>query len=262
MKSLFDYQKLDSIARDRHQEYQSAKPFPHVVIDAAANDELLNEALESFPTPEQVKWYQYDNALEKKLAMPHLERLPSVFEEILLQFNGPRFILFLEKITGISNLIPDPSYNGGGLHQIPRGGKLDVHADYNYHPKYNLDRRLNVLLYMNKNWEESFGGHFELWDTEMTAAQKRILPIFNRMAIFSTTDVSFHGHPEPLTCPEGWTRKSLALYYYTNGRPEHEKSSPHSTIFKRRPQDPIDQEIEALREKRAKRRLEDKTTGT
>ena len=104
-------------------------------------------------------------------------------------------------------MIPDPSFDGGGLHQILPGGFLKVHADFNKHDKTKLDRRLNVLIYLNKNWKEEYGGHFELWDRTMHHSEIRILPIFNRMAIFSTTDSSFHGHPDALKCPEGMTRK-------------------------------------------------------
>ncbi|NEN95926.1 MAG: 2OG-Fe(II) oxygenase, partial [Moorea sp. SIO3I7] len=130
-----------------------------------------------------------------------------------------------------------PHFVGGGLHQIEKGGYLKIHADFNRHTKLRLDRRLNLLIYLNKDWQEDYGGHFEMWDTEMTQSQKKILPVFNRCVIFSTTDFSYHGHPEPLTCPEGRTRKSLALYYYSNGRPAEElsKSGDHSTLFKARP---------------------------
>ena len=88
----------------------------------------------------------------------------------------------------------------------------------------NLDRRINVLIYLNENWEEEYGGHFELWEKDKSKCIVRIPPIFNKMAIFSTTDFSWHGHPDPLTCPQGRSRKSLALYYYTHGRPEYEIS--------------------------------------
>ncbi len=115
------------------------------------------------------------------------------------------------------------------------GGLLKIHADFNKHPVTQLDRRLNVLVYLNKDWEEAYGGHFELWDKNMEKAEVRILPIFNRMAVFSTTSYSYHGHPDPLTCPADRSRKSIALYYYTNGRPAEEidpKLGSHSTLFR------------------------------
>ena len=138
-------------------------------------------------------------------------------------------------MTGIQDLISDPYFRGGGLHNISRGGKLGVHIDFNKHQKYNLDRRLNLLLYLNKDWEEEFGGHIELWDSGMKQCIKKILPIFNRMVIFNTTETSFHGHPEPLNCPADRSRKSLALYYYTIGQHGDDASPTHSTLFRTRP---------------------------
>ena len=91
------------------------------------------------------------------------------------------------------------------------------------------------MLYLNENWREEYGGHLELWDREMTRCVRRILPVFNRCVIFSTTDYSFHGHPDPLACPRGMTRKSLALYYYSNGRPVEETSAAHGTLMQSRP---------------------------
>ena len=254
---LFNYEYLITLAEKNAQFYQSNQPFPHVMLENVANTDVLDEVYAQFPSPQQLSWYKYDNALEKKLALNTLERLPELYRNILFEFNTGLFIRFLEKLTGIKGLIPDPFYNGGGLHQIPAGGKLDVHADYNYHPVTKLDRRINVLLYLNKNWHETYGGHLELWDVNMTQAVQRILPIFNRMVVFSTTDFSYHGHPEPLTCPSDMTRKSIALYYYSNGRPESEKTKPHSTVFKKRPQDVDDPEVAALRELRAKGRVAD-----
>jgi Rps23 Pro-64 3,4-dihydroxylase Tpa1-like proline 4-hydroxylase len=152
-------------------------------------------------------------------------------------------------------LVVDCQLNGGGLHQITRGGKLDVHIDYNYHPVTKLDRRLNVLLYLNSEWDSHWKGELELWDSDVQNCPTRILPTSNRLVVFSTTEESNHGHPEPLQCPPDRTRKSIALYYYSNGRPEHETVPPHSTIFKRRPCDPVDQEQERLRELRSLKRL-------
>ncbi|HEV3383297.1 MAG TPA: 2OG-Fe(II) oxygenase [Gemmata sp.] len=131
--------------------------------------------------------------------------------------------------------MPDPHYEGGGLHQIEPGGFLKIHADFNYHTRLRLDRRINLIVYLNKDWQEDYNGHLELWDRNMTHCVHKILPAYNRCVVFSTTDWSYHGHPEKLTWPAGRTRKSLALYYYTNGRPEEEKSDAHGTLWQERP---------------------------
>lgn len=251
---LFQYDELNALATDHAEQYQNANPFPHIVVDSFLDYGLASIAYDNFPKPSDSSWWKYKNPLEVKLALDRLELLPFIFKRILWELNSGPFVRFLEKLTGIDGLIPDPDYVGGGLHQIERGGKLDIHADFNWHRKLKLDRRINVIVYLNYEWEEEYGGHLELWDREMQHGEK-ILPAFNRMVCFNTTDFSYHGHPDPLTCPEGETRKSMALYYYTNGRPENERSDPHSTIYKARPQD--DPKLEELRKKRAKGRIED-----
>lgn len=234
--------------------YQKNIPFPHIVIDGAFEYENVFEFQKYFPKPD-TSWWLYDNVLERKFAKNDISAVDPVIKHFIYYLNSNEFIDQLETLTGIQGLIADHTLNGGGLHQIARGGKLDIHCDYNYHPITALDRRVNVLIYLNPGWQAKWGGDLELWDKDMMTCVRSIAPVFNRMVVFSITDFANHGHPEPLTCPEGVTRKSIAMYYYTNGRPKEEKTPPHSTIFKRRPNDPILMEIEELREKRAIRRL-------
>lgn len=231
----FDPAYLSDISQRMAAEYQTAKPFPHVVIDNFIPDSgVLDGVLDEFPTPGSTNWRRYDETTEKKLASQKETQIGPITRHLLQQFNSSIFCLFLEKLTGIEGIIPDPHLWGGGLHQIEAGGYLKIHADFNWYGKLRLDRRLNLLLYLNTDWLESYGGHLELWAQDMSRCEKKILPILNRCVIFSTSNSSFHGHPEALTCPAGWTRKSLALYYYSNGRPEDDARN-YSTVFKARP---------------------------
>jgi Rps23 Pro-64 3,4-dihydroxylase Tpa1-like proline 4-hydroxylase len=228
-------ERLDAIASERAEAYRTAAPFPHIVIDDFLPAGLLTDALEDFPDPETLKWIKFDNRFEKKLAFSRVDKLAPSLRDLLYFLNGPDVLVFLEKLTGIPQMISDPYYEGGGLHQIPPGGKLGIHADFNLHKDLNLDRRLNLLLYLNRDWRPEYGGNLELWDREMNGCQRVVEPIFNRCVIFSTTSDAFHGHPHPLTCPEDRTRKSVATYYYTNGRPDEEKHDAHTTIFREVP---------------------------
>ena len=212
--------------------YRTADPFPHIVIDRLFDDADLDAVLAEFPSPEAMRWMRFDNAREKKLGFYHeLSEISPGIRRFLDAMNGFEMLAFLEQLTGIDGLIPDPYFGGGGLHQIEAGGFLKIHADFNVHPKLKLDRRLNMLIYLNRGWRDEYGGHLELWDASMQTCRQRILPSFNRTVVFSTTDTSFHGHPHPLTSPAGTSRKSVSLYYYTAGRPEWERSAPHDTIF-------------------------------
>jgi 2OG-Fe(II) oxygenase superfamily len=218
-----------------NRKFTSADPFPHVVADGLFPEGVLAEVLAEFPEPERADWQQFDRATEVKLALADVTQMGPSTRALLADLNSGPFIEFLETLTGIEGLIPDPHYVGGGLHQIRPGGFLKVHADFNRHKRLQLDRRLNLLLYLNRDWEDDYGGHLELWDRSMSRCAQRVLPVFNRMVVFATTDFSFHGHPEPLTCPPDRARRSLALYYYTNGRPAEEVTSGHTTLFKSRP---------------------------
>jgi len=227
-----DPNHLMELASKHHQDYVTASPFPHIVIDNFLPEFVLDTILSEFPSPNAVEWQKFDNAAEKKLASKHELQMGDATRFLLYQFNSSVFVEFLERLTGIEGIIADPYFEGGGLHQIRTGGYLKVHVDFNRHRRLRLDRRLNVLLYLNKDWKEEYGGHLELWDTDMTQCENKILPVFNRCVVFSTTDFSYHGHPTPLSCPEDRTRKSLALYYYSNGRPAEEVSGEHSTVFR------------------------------
>jgi Rps23 Pro-64 3,4-dihydroxylase Tpa1-like proline 4-hydroxylase len=223
--------KLESLAQESADKYKNNKPFPHIYFDNFLPEASAEAALKNFPEPKQLPWSEFNNTNEKKLAFDAVEDLPAPVRDVLYFLNSRPMLKFLEVLTGIGGVIPDPYYVGGGLHQIKPGGKLAIHADFNKHSHLKLDRRINVLIYLNKDWKEEYGGHFELWNREMTLAEQKILPIFNRCAIFSTTTYSYHGHPNPLNCPPDRTRKSLATYYYSNGRPQEEVHEAHSTLF-------------------------------
>ena len=235
--SLIPTDKLYSLADQLSEGYRAAEPFPHAVIDGLFDDDLLDQLLAVFPSPKDRFWFRFDAEREIKLALDAEDVIPIPIRLFLYFLNGSLFISFLERLTGIPGLIPDPHWFGGGLHQIERHGKLAIHADFNRQSRLRLDRRLNLLIYLNKDWQAEFGGDFELWNRDMTACVKKVAPLFNRMVIFSTTDFSYHGHPDELTCPRDRSRKSLALYYYSNGRPEQELSGIHSTLFQPRPQE-------------------------
>ncbi|MFA6277759.1 MAG: 2OG-Fe(II) oxygenase [Pedobacter sp.] len=230
-KNITDLRKL---AKEKHEEYANAKPFPNIVIDNFFDEEILSKVLGEFPdlsTKSNVN--VFDNLNEKKLGAKGEANFGEYTKLICHYLNSQPILEFLQELTGIKEiLLPDPYFYGGGYHEIKPGGYLKIHADFNKHITTNLDRRINLLVYLNKDWEESYGGFFELWDKSMVSAQRKLLPIFNRVAIFSTTDFSYHGHPDPLTCPPDRSRKSIALYYYTNGRPANELNDDgHSTLF-------------------------------
>ena len=231
---------LHEIAKAKKQEFLDADPFPHIVIDNLINEELLIKCAEEFPDLSKMeKVIRYSGRTDEKLASPRGNNCqPKSIYDLLSFLNSSEFIDFLQELTSVEEpLIADPHFCGGGLHQIRRGGFLKIHADYCKHPETNLDRRINVLLYLNKEWDENFGGHLELYDKEVIVCKQRILPIFNRMVVFNTNDFTYHGHPDPLNCPSELSRNSLALYYFSNGRPQSEvrtRLETQSTMYRSR----------------------------
>lgn len=227
------------IAKKYAEKYKKAEPFPNIVFNNFFDSKQLNKVLNEFSeTLKKKDILVFDNEKEMKLANTNFEDFGIETKKFIKQLQSKEFLDFLQELTGIERpLIADKYLLGGGLHEIKRGGVLKIHADFNKHKINNTDRRVNVLIYLNKNWKKEYGGYLELWSEDMKECKKKIPPTFNTIAIFSTNDYSYHGHPDPLNCPQDMSRKSIALYYYTKGRPEEEiikGQENHSTLYKKR----------------------------
>ena len=219
-------------------DYCFAEPFPHIVIDNFLPNELIEKILSNFPTEKLDNDVIFESGyagLHKRQVMPI--DCNGFIREVFGFFNSASIIQFLESLTTIPALISDPYFVGGGFHETSKGGKLGMHADFRINDKLHLNRRINAIIYLNKDWKDEYGGHLELWDKKMQGRVHRIAPIFNRCVIFNTDADSFHGHPDPLTTPDGITRKSIALYYYTASKRIYEDSVAHSTMYKARASD-------------------------
>lgn len=230
------YRNLEATAAAFKSQYSEASPFPHIVIKDFFDNDLIEKILEEFPD------LAMHVALKKfsKNSNKYASKGEAMFGEHTRHFchflNSQPFLEFLQELTAIERtLIPDPYLIGGGLHEIKNGGYLDIHADFNKHHSTGLDRRINVLVYLNKNWTKEKEGYLELWDRQAQQCEVKIAPVFNTLVVFTTTSDSFHGHPESIVCKSSESRKSIAMYYYTNGRPENETSAKgevHSTLYR------------------------------
>jgi hypothetical protein len=223
--------KLKRIVKHERQSYREASPFPNIVLDDFLDEGLLRRVAMEVETMDRSGWHRTMNERERKLSTEDESAFGHFTRRVFATLNSSAFVTFLEELTGIDGLIADPHLRGGGLHEIERGGLLGVHADFNFYKRMRVWRRLNVLVYLNTEWDEAWGGHLELWDADGKTCVKRIAPTFNRMVVFDTSSRSYHGHPHPLNCPEGVSRKSVALYYYTVDYPYPEDLTPHSTVF-------------------------------
>lgn len=214
------------------ESYQSGMPYHHICID-----DFLPKAVAEKVRKEAIA--QDEKAAEHSSPQEHLktsynpDTLPLYTRAVFNALNSQAFLKFLEEMTGIPNLIPDPYYIGAGIHRTGNGGYLGIHADFNYHKRMNLERRLNVLIYLNPDWKPEYGGAFEVWTDDMKTQVAAFPPFMNRMCCFSTSSNSYHGNPEPVNHPDGKPRLSIALYYYTaTWTPE---KVAHNTLFRPRP---------------------------
>lgn len=232
--SLIDVDSLTADLDATAARYAAALPYPHIVIDDVLTPSAFAAAVEEFPGTRDPFWRGYLHVNETKYSNTLPDTWGSTLTAIAKEFVSPEFVAYLERLTGIEGLIPDWSMDGGGLHQTLRGGHLNIHADFStHHTHENWARRVNILLYLNEEWQQEWGGQLELWDRDMTAVQGTVTPQGNRMFVFTTSHDSFHGHPDPLRCPEDVARRSMALYYFT----QEEQTVRRATNYQARPGD-------------------------
>ena len=232
---LFNYDRWRATLSTDAVRYQQNQPYPHIVLENFLEEQAAEQALAAFPAVGDAGWIHYVHVNEKKHGLNKMDLLPSAIQAVIRDMNSPRFVAYLSELTGIPNLLPDDSLEGGGLHQSKRNGFLNVHADFTVHPhKRNWRRRVNLLIYLNHDWKADYRGDLELWDRQMQGVVQKIAPVFNRCVIFNTDEDSYHGLPDPILCPETMTRKSIALYYFTE---ETVMPTLRSTNYQARPND-------------------------
>jgi 2OG-Fe(II) oxygenase superfamily len=244
---MIDQQQLDVVPFQRvidafdnapPERFAHAMPFPHIVMDGLFDRAEIDEIHAILRRLPDNYWEKNnDQGIEVKWRSKWTSEysIPHPAREIVRFLNSGIFLRALSRLTGIPNLIPDPYYTGGGFNLIERGGYLDVHADGNWHDAMAVHRRLNLLLYLNSNWREEWGGSLNFYDETAERVVASIPPIGNRLVVFETHDYSYHGHPEPTRSPDGEGRTSIILYYYTSAeRPEHQtaEARPHSALWR------------------------------
>lgn len=247
--SLVNMPRLLADSDEMGRRYRAAQPFPHVVLDNVLHEDVFARAAAEFPAIRDDFWKGYLHVNETKYSNTQPDSWGPTLRAIAEEFCSPAFVEFLQEITGIDDLMPDWSMDGGGLHQTLRGGHLNLHADFTtHHTRENWARRVNILLYLNEEWQaQEWGGELELWDTEMKACRAKVTPAGNRMLIFTTSFDSFHGHPDPLTCPEDVARRSMALYYFT----EADEVVRRSTNYQARPDESLGKKVAVWADRQA-----------
>jgi Rps23 Pro-64 3,4-dihydroxylase Tpa1-like proline 4-hydroxylase len=273
-KKLSNYQIFDEkkifgnwIYDDKlSDKYQNALPINHVIIDNFLNIDYAEKIYEKYPTVIDEKWHKYNNPLEVKYANNDINKIPEEIKNLFYYLSTDKMINKFSKISGILDLQYDPYLHGAGLHMHPRFGRLNLHLDYEKHPITNKERRMNIILYLSKDWKNEWNGATELWDKDASKCIIKSSVKFNTAIIFQTNDISFHGLPEKILCPEGILRKSFAYYYISelSSNPNKNKLGANhegyrtKASFIKRPSDDEIPQLTKLYNIRPNRRITDK----
>jgi Rps23 Pro-64 3,4-dihydroxylase Tpa1-like proline 4-hydroxylase len=230
---IFDDIKYRDLAINYRERYQKNLPYPHIVIDDFLPPEVASMLAKCYPSPdhsdENFKLHSNNNTYRYFMEdSRHFHINMNLFASAI---SSRSFLLFLETLTSIPNLISDPFFLGGGAMSSGNGGFLDVHVDFNWNQKLQAWRRCNALFYLTPHWSEQYGGNLELWSTDASNKVKEVEPKFNRLVVFTTTNNSYHGQPSKLSLPKGMSRNVFSAFYYSTEKSTSISEVPHYTRY-------------------------------
>lgn len=227
-----NYTNQSEIKKLRTQ-FDEAQPYRHLVMDNFLENDFAQALYEHFPSIDKLNKH-YKGLNERKSEGSNFQDFHPNFSELRQTLMSQEFCQWMSQVTGIEEVFITDDKLGTGLHQGGNGSFLDIHIDFNIHAEKNVHRRLNMLIYLNQGWQDSYGGHLEMWDAKMTKCEKQVAPNFNRAVVFETSEISYHGYSQ-INVPEGVTRKSVYSYFYTNER--EGAAGYHDTVFRAKPSD-------------------------
>ena len=232
---MIAFDKLSAQASSLRSEWQHAKPYSHIVIDNFLTPETADQISDGFDATSE-GWLFHNHYNERKYCHSKKELMAPAIRELFDDLESARWLEFLSKVTGIPKLLANPSLDGSsGLNKSLPGCYLNIHREsFGHNEHANWQRQLNLLLYLTKDWREEWQGALELHDHRTNSCVKSVMPVFNRLLIFHTNEIAFHGHPIKLMCPEGVARKSVITYYFTD---EGKKFGLKPVLYRPEPSD-------------------------
>lgn len=239
------------------------EPFDHIIIDNFLNLNSFNKIYDEIPELNE-DYYEYYNPIEIKYTHNKIDKLNTNIKNLFNALSNPKIIQIFSKLFNINDLEYDSILHGAGIHLQPINGRLNMHLDYEKHPiLINKQRCLNIIIYMNKYWDNKWCGDTQLWDKDMKNCIVKSFPVKNRVLIFKTSEISWHGVPDKIKCPNNIFRKTLAYYYISsitnksdiNKMGANENGYREKAVFIKRPNDNYDEKIEKLYKIRPYRRI-------
>ncbi len=226
-------------ADDLRRSFESNRPFPHLVLEDFLAQDFCSELLAEFPPFNTRKALNEFGEVGLKATVENIRSLAPVYGRFDDLVSSPAFLKLMGRITDIPDLVHDPGYFGGGTHENLTGQNLDLHVDFNYHPETGRHRRLNMIVFLNREWDREWGGSLRLqynpWVPPQETESVEVLPVFNRCVLFETSEESWHGFDviriPPEKAAEGVSRRSLSVYFYSDERPQEETAPEHSTVY-------------------------------
>ncbi len=236
--------------------FQTAGPYKHLILDNFFQPEIADSLYSQFPSEEKLTKH-WKGINENKSEGSNFSDFHPIFSEVRKEIMSPEFAKWMEQVTGIQGVFVTDDNLGTGLHQGSNGSFLDIHVDFNIHHVKNVHRRLNMLVYLNRDWKEEYGGGMEMWNADMTKMEKIVMPHLNRVLIFETSNISYHGYSK-ITLPPEVTRKSFYVYFYTELEDKSLLNSYHDTIFKAKPSDTVLKKVQTTAKETAKNFIKSK----
>lgn len=232
LAELLNPQLRDPAYREELRErIRTAVPFPHLEVQGWFNPTLLELIDEEFDIPTEVALKSAANDQQNVRRSFSVENIGAAARLYFSLVNSGFFVKFLTEILDVDHLIADAGLYGGGCHETLKGGRFSIHRDFDRHKITGLNNEMVMITYLNKNWKPEWHGALELWDKNKKDCVKRIEPEFGNTAIMRHLDISYHGHPEPLSPPEGVARRSIACYYYQNLHAKDDRQDQHNSQF-------------------------------
>jgi len=226
--TFFNQLNLRFHPRDYVWDYRNASPVPWIALDNFLPQHLFDVVSQEYHNIPDHHWTHFTrngSFMRETKSWSH----SGVLQTLAHCFNSGPFLDWLEALTGINKIISDPHYIGAGVSVTPTGQSLKLHTDFNWNDELALNRCLSLILYINSDWQESWGGNLEFWDFERKTLLHRIAPYANRLLIWNYDEKLVHGYPQPIQCPEDNPRITLRIFYYqSNATP---LSKPHRSLY-------------------------------